>query len=76
MQDDMVIVYASRELRKNKKNYLMHKLELVAVLLHIKFSDHFNMEKGCKFSLIKEALGRANIAAYALRGSDINDDME
>lgn len=54
----------------------MHKLGLVAVLLHIKFSDHFNMEKGCKFSLIKEALGRANIAAYALRGSDINDDME
>ena len=72
MQDDMVIVYASRELRKHKENYLMHKLELVAVL----FSDHFNMEKGCKFSLINEALGRANIAAYALRGSDINDDME
>lgn len=55
MQDDMVIIYASRELRKHKENYLMHKLGLVAVLLHIKFSDHFNMEKGCKFSLIKEA---------------------
>jgi len=55
MQDDMVIVYASRELRKHKENYLMHKLGLVAVLLHIKFSDHFNMGKGCKFSLIKEA---------------------
>lgn len=29
MQDDMVIVYESRELKKHKGSYPMHELELV-----------------------------------------------
>ena len=45
MQDDRVITYASRELKKNKLNYPMQEMELATVLLYIKFGDQFSMEK-------------------------------
>ena len=53
MQDDKVIAYASRELKKNKLNYPMQEMELATVLLYIKFGNHFNMEKESKCPLIK-----------------------
>ena len=57
MQNDKVVVYASRQLRTHEKNYLTHDLELAAVVFVLKiwgyylygsrfevFSDHTSLK--------------------------------
>ena len=41
MQNDRVIPYASRQLKKHEKNYLTHDLELVAVVFALKIWRHY-----------------------------------
>jgi hypothetical protein len=41
MQDDHVVAYASRQLRKHKEKYPTHDLELVAVVHDLKIWRHY-----------------------------------
>jgi hypothetical protein len=45
MQDDHMVAYASRQLRKHKVNYLTHDLELAVVVHALKIWRHYLMEK-------------------------------
>jgi hypothetical protein len=48
MQDDRVVAYTSRQLRKHEVNYLTHDLELVAVVHALKIWRHYLMRKRCE----------------------------
>ena len=39
MQNDRVIAYASRQLKKHEENYPTHDLELAAVVFALKYGD-------------------------------------
>jgi len=41
MQNDKVIVYASRHLKVHEKNYQTHDLELAAVVFYLKIWRHY-----------------------------------
>ena len=41
MQNDRVIAYASRQLKKHEENYLTHDLELAAVVFALKIWRHY-----------------------------------
>jgi len=41
MQHDKVIVYASRQLKNNEKNYLTHDLELASVVFALNIWHHY-----------------------------------
>ena len=41
MQNDRVIAYASRQLKKHEKNYPTHDLELAAVVFALKIWRHY-----------------------------------
>ena len=41
MQNDRVIAYASRQLKKHEENYLTHDLELAVVVFALKFWRHY-----------------------------------
>jgi hypothetical protein len=43
MQDGCVVAYASRQLRKHEVNYLIHELELAAVVHALKIWRHYLM---------------------------------
>jgi hypothetical protein len=48
MQDGHVVVYASRQLRKHEEKYLIHDLELVAVVHVLKIWRHYIIGKRCE----------------------------
>jgi hypothetical protein len=48
MQDDRVVAYVSRQLRKHEVNYLTHDLELAVVVLTLKIWRHYLMGKRCE----------------------------
>jgi hypothetical protein len=41
MQDDRVITYISRKLRKHEENYAMHDLELLAIVYALRVWRHY-----------------------------------
>ena len=41
MQNDKVIAYASRQLKKHEENYLTHDLELAAIVFSLKIWIHY-----------------------------------
>ena len=41
MQHDKVVAYASRQLKDYKRNYLIHDLELAAVVFALKIWQHY-----------------------------------
>jgi hypothetical protein len=41
MQDDRVIAYISRKLRRHEENYVMHDLELLAIVYALKVWRHY-----------------------------------
>ena len=41
MQDDRVVAYASRQLKKHEQNYLIHDLELAVVVIALKIWRHY-----------------------------------
>jgi hypothetical protein len=49
MQDDHVVVYDSRQLRKHEEKYLTHDLELAAVVHALKIWRHYIIAKDVKF---------------------------
>jgi hypothetical protein len=48
MQDDHVVVYASRQLRKHEEMYLTHNLELAVVVHALKILRHYIIGKRCE----------------------------
>ncbi len=48
MQEDMVIAYASRQLKSYKKNYSTHDLELAIVIFTLKLWRHYLYGEHCK----------------------------
>ena len=48
MQDERVIAYASHQLKPHEKNYLVHDLELAAVILALKLWRHYLYGEKCK----------------------------
>jgi hypothetical protein len=48
MQDDRLIAYISRKLRKHEENYATHELELLAIVYSLRFWKHMI---GRKFEL-------------------------
>jgi hypothetical protein len=48
MQDNHVMVYASRQLRKHEEKYPTHDLELVAVVRALKAWRHYIISKRCE----------------------------
>jgi hypothetical protein len=48
MQDDHVVAYASRQLRKHEAHYLTHYLELAAVVHALKIWRHYLIGKRCE----------------------------
>jgi hypothetical protein len=49
MQDNRVIAYISRKLRKHEENYAMHDLELLAIMYDLRVWRHYLI--GWKFEL-------------------------
>jgi hypothetical protein len=48
MQDDHVVVYASRQLRKHEEKYLTHDMELAAVVHALKIWSHYIIGRRCE----------------------------
>jgi hypothetical protein len=48
MQDEHVVAYASRQLRKHEEKYLTHDLELAAIVHALKIWRHYIIGKRCK----------------------------
>nr|GEY25075.1 putative reverse transcriptase domain-containing protein [Tanacetum cinerariifolium] len=62
MQREKVIVYASRQLRKNEENYTPHDLELGAVVFALRLWRHYLYGTKCT--------GKENVVANALSRKD------
>jgi glutaredoxin-related protein len=56
MQDEKVIDYASRQLRKHEVNYPTHDLELVAVVHALKNWRHFLLGNVCNIFIDHKSL--------------------
>jgi hypothetical protein len=56
MQDDHVVVYASRQFRKHEEKYPTHDLELAAVVHALKIWRHYIIGKRCKVYLDHKSL--------------------
>ena len=48
MQNDRVIAYASRQLKKHEENYPTHDLELAAVVFALKIWRHYLYGVHCR----------------------------
>ena len=48
MQDDKVVAYASRQLKKHEENYPTHGLELVAIVHALKIWRHYLIGNKCE----------------------------
>jgi hypothetical protein len=56
MQDDRVVAYASRQLRKHEVNYLTHDFELPAVVHALKIWRHYLMGRRCELYMDHKSL--------------------
>jgi hypothetical protein len=66
MQDDHVLAYASRQLRKHEEHYPTHDLELAAVVHVLKIWRHYLIGKSCEIYLDHKSL------KYIFTQSDLN----
>jgi hypothetical protein len=66
MQDDCVVAYASRQLRKHEVNYSTHNLELAAVVHTLKIWRDYLMGKSCELYSDHKSL------KYFFTQSDLN----
>jgi hypothetical protein len=48
MQDDKMVAYTSRQLKKHEENYLTHDLELAAVVHALKIWRHYLIGNKCE----------------------------
>ncbi|GJX77045.1 putative reverse transcriptase domain-containing protein [Tanacetum coccineum] len=58
MQREKVIVYASRQLRKNEENYTTHDLELGAVVFALRLWRHYLYGTKCTANVVADALSK------------------
>ena len=56
MQDDKVVAYASRQLKKHEENYPTHDLELAAVVHALKIWRHYLIGKKCEIFMDHKSL--------------------
>ena len=56
MQDDIVVAYASQQLKKHKENYPTHDLELAAVVHALKIWRHYLIGKKCEIFMDHKSL--------------------
>jgi hypothetical protein len=56
MQDDHVVAYASRQLRKHEEKYPTHDLELAVVVHALKIWRHYIIGKRCEVYLDHKSL--------------------
>jgi hypothetical protein len=56
MQDDHVVAYASRQLRRHEAHYLTYDLELAAVVHTLKIWRHYLMGKRCELYTDQKSL--------------------
>jgi hypothetical protein len=56
MQDDKVVAFASRQLKKHKENYPTHDLELAAMVHTFKIWRHYIIRNKCE-PTTKEMVG-------------------
>ena len=52
MQESKVIAYASRQLKPHEKNYLIHDLELVAIVFALKIWRHYLFGESAIYLLV------------------------
>jgi hypothetical protein len=48
MQDDKMVAYTSRQLKKHEENYLTHDLELAAMVHALKIWRHYLIGNKCE----------------------------
>ena len=56
MQDDKIVTYASRQLKKHEENYPTHDLELVAVVHALKIWRHYLIGNKCQIFMDHKSL--------------------
>jgi len=56
MQDDKVVAYASRQLKKHKENYPTHDLELAAIVHALKIWRHYLIGNKCEIFIDPKSL--------------------
>ena len=56
MQDDKVVTYASRQLKKHKKKYPTHDLELAAMVHALKIWRHYLIGNKCEIFIDHKSL--------------------
>jgi hypothetical protein len=56
MQDDRVVAYASRQLKKHDENYPTHDLELAAVVYALKIWRHCLIGNKCEIFTDQKSL--------------------
>jgi hypothetical protein len=66
MQDDRMISYISRKLNKHEENYVVHDLELLAIVYYLRVWRHYLI--GQKFKLKIDHCGLQHIFTQ----SDLN----
>ena len=56
IQDDKVVAYASRQLKKHEENYLIHDLELAVVVHALKIWRHYLIGNKCEIFMNHKSL--------------------
>jgi hypothetical protein len=59
MEDGRLIAYISRKLRKHEDNYMMHELDLLAIVYALRVWRHYLT--GCKFEMKTKHYGLQHI---------------
>jgi hypothetical protein len=80
MQDDRVVAYTSRQLRKHEVNYPTHDLELAAVVQVLKIWRHYLMGKRCELYMdhrsLKYIVTKANLNLRQRRWLELIKDYD
>jgi ribonuclease HI len=80
MQDDHVVAYTSRQLRKHEVNYPTHDLELAAVVHALKIWRHYLMGKRCELytdhKILKYILTQSNLYLWQRRWLELIKDYD
>jgi hypothetical protein len=80
MQDDRVVAYASRQLRKHEVNYPTHDLELAAVVHDLMIWRHYLMGKRCELytdhKSLKYIFTQANLNLSQRRWLELINDYD
>jgi ribonuclease HI len=80
MQDDHVVSYTSRQLKKHEVNYPTHDLELAAVVHALKIWRHYLMGKRCELytdhKILKYIFTQSNLNLWQRRWLELIKDYD